>query len=113
MTAIARFNFSVNSNSRTIFLARAGNEEIRSLHDIKGKVVATNDPLAIYEFLIGVQYLERLGIYLHQDAKQVIHSSVPIADKETSCIRGKFRTHTDKQEREIRYYTRKVSRKNA
>ncbi len=44
---------------------------MRSLRDLHDKIIVSIDPVALYDFQLGAHYLAQLGIFIHQEAKQV------------------------------------------
>jgi hypothetical protein len=71
VTPILKMAGNPSASAGTLFLASAKNTEIRSLQDLRGKVVASAHSAGIFDFLLGVLFLIEEGIYIHQDAKQV------------------------------------------
>jgi hypothetical protein len=71
MSPVLRLNTVPMDLDGTLFLMRADNHAIRSLHGLRGAVVSSMHPLSVYDFLLGVRYLATQGVYIYQDAKQV------------------------------------------
>jgi hypothetical protein len=71
MSPILRLNKGAIVKGSTLFVTRAGATDIRSLVDIKGKIIASSDPLSLYDFMLGARHLEKEGFYVYHEAKQV------------------------------------------
>jgi hypothetical protein len=74
VTPILKMASLPTSPGGTLFLASARNTAIRSIQDVRGKVVASTHSAGVFDFLLGVLFLIENGIYIHQDAKQVRRS---------------------------------------